>query len=309
MRIAVMDNWLKKFSQPLIDHWQQQGHTVLFEPTFNANLIETCDRVFFESADTNVHLATQRRPHKKGKIFCRIVDVDAWANGPAGIKPGYVDGIIYIAKHIQEYCTEKYKNLEGTPNKVIHMGVDLSKFGYRNRQRGRKIAFISTRLTEEKGFHQALMILAELRKRSSQYELHVVGRMFESDLWQKTIDHILDDNKMRDAVKFYGNLPHNTGNEINVFLEDKDYLLLPSRKEAFSFVAAEAMSKGIKPVVWNFYRARDIWPPEIIFNTHQEAVEMIDTDVYHSAGYRAWIQDHYSIEKHFAEIDSFMEIG
>lgn len=307
MRIAIQDNWVKKFSHVLETDWKEKGHTVLYEPGFNPILLETCDRVFFESADSNAHLAAQQRPYKKGKIFVRIVDVDAWVNGPAGLREGYFDGIIYIAKHIQEHC-QKFKNLEGVPNKVIPMGIDLEKFNYRHRQKGYKIAFISTRLTEEKGFDEALKILAELRKRSSQYELHVVGRMLENDLWQKTIDHILDENNMREVVKFYGNLPHKTGNEINEFLEDKDYLLLPSRKEAFSFVTAEAMAKGIKPVVWNFFRAKDIWPNDIIFNTHQEAVEMIDSNVYNSLAYRKYIEKHYPLDKHIEEMNNFMEI-
>lgn len=309
MRLGIHDNWLQKFSKVLHTYWISKGHTVLWEPGFNTTIIETCDRVFFESADTNAHLATQIRPHKKGKVFVRIVDVDAWAQGPAGLRSGYIDGIIYIAKHIQDYCNDKFKNLEGIPNVVIPMGVDLNRFSFRERRKGYKIAFISTRLTEEKGFHQALMILAELRKRSNQYELHVVGRMFENDLWTKTIDHIIDENNLREAVKYYGNLAYDTGNEINDFLEDKDYLLLPSRKEAFSFVAAEAMAKGIKAVVWNFYRARDIWPKEILFNTHQEAVDMIDTDVYNSASYRQWIEGHYPLDLHLKRMSEFMEIA
>jgi len=308
MRIGIHDNWLKKFSQVLIDYWESQGHTVLWEPGYNSEIIETCDRVFFESADTNAHLAAQQRPHKKGKVFVRIVDVDAWVNGPAGLREGYFDGIIYIAKHIQEHCSEKFKNLEGVPNQVIPMGIDLDKFNYKVRNKGHKIAFIATRLTEEKGFDEALKILAELRKRSNKYELHVVGRRPGDDLWEKTIDHIINENAMDEAVKFLGNLPYDTGNEINDFLEDKDYLLLPSRKEAFSFVTAEAMAKGIKPVVWNFYRAKDIWPEYILFNTHQEAVDMIDSEVYNSAAYRQWIEEKYPIEKHLERMNEFMEI-
>src|SRR5260221_5791853 len=103
MRLAIFDNWGMKFSFVLKDYWESLGHTVIFEPGFNPNLIETCDRVFFESADTNVHLATQQRPYKKGKVFVRVVDVDALVGGPAGIQPGYIDGVIYIADPIKSF--------------------------------------------------------------------------------------------------------------------------------------------------------------------------------------------------------------
>jgi glycosyltransferase involved in cell wall biosynthesis len=309
MRIGIFDNWHEKFSGVLHKHWESMGHTVLFEPGFNPNLVETCDRVFFESADTNSHLASQQRPYKKGKVFVRVVDVDSWVNGPASIKPGYFDGIIYIANHIKERSDEKFRNLDGIPNKVINMGVDLEKFKFRERKKGYKIAFIATRLTEEKGTDEALKIFSELKKRNSQYELHVVGRMFENDLWEKTIEHILLENNIKDSVKFYGNLPYSTGNEINDFLENMDYVLLTSRKEAFSYAIAEGMSKGIKGVCNNFYRAKDIWPSEMIFNTHREAVNMIDCDSYNSGEYRKYIQDNYSLEKHLKEMDEFMEIA
>ena len=310
MRIAIFSNWLMKFSDVLKAHWEDKGHTVLFEPGFNPNLVETCDRVFFESADTNAHLATQRRPHKKGKVFVRIVDIDAHSNGPAGLQEGYLDGIIYIADHIKELCDGRYKNLEGIPNKVIPMGLDLDKFPIRaDKTQGKDIAFISTRLTPEKGFDRALMILTELQKRSSQWHLHVVGRMYENSVWEMHINHILDNNNLRDKVHFLSNLPYSTGNEISEFLEGKSYLLSASHKEAFGFNIAEAMAKGIKPVIYDFKGAEKVWGPENLFKTEREAVDLFENPVYTPDLYRLHIEQNYSLQKHLEAIDSFMEIS
>ncbi len=309
MRIAIFSNWLMKFADVLKVHWESKGHEVLFEPGFNPNLVETCDRVFFESADTNAHLATQRRPHKKGKVFVRIVDIDAHSNGPAGLKEGYMDGIIYIADHIKQLCDERYKNIAGIPNAVIQMGLDLDKFPMRaNQSQGKDIAFISTRLTPEKGFDRALMILAELLKKSNQWQLHVVGRMYENSVWEMHLNHILDNNGMRDKVHILGNLPYNSGNEINDFLEDKSYLLSASHKEAFGFNIAEAMSKGIKPVIYDFWGAEKIWGKEHLFKTEAEAVGLLENDVYTPELYRKQIEDNYTLERHLKAMDEFMEI-
>lgn len=308
MRIAIQDNWHEKFTLPLHKYWESLGHTVLFEPGFNPNLIETCDRVFFESSDTNIHLATEQRPHKKGKVFLRIVDVDAHVRGPAGVRAGYVDGIIYIADYIKQMCEERYKNLEGIPSKVIPMGVDLNRFTFRERPVGKDIAFISTRLTPEKEFDQALRIFSELKRRSSQWRLHVVGRMFENSVWEMHINNILDSTGIRDSVKFYGNIPYTSGNEINDFLEDKDFLLLTSHKEAFSYAVAEAMAKGIKPVIYNFKGAPDIWRKQSIFNTEREAIDIFEDGVYTPSLYRKYIEDNYSMENHLKAVSDFMEI-
>lgn len=309
MRIGIHDSYLMKFSRVLKDHWEAKGHEVMFEPSFNPNIIETCDRVFFECADTNVHLCTQQRPHKKGKVFVRIIDIDAHSNGPAGINEGYMDGIIYIADHIKEMCDKRYKNLAGIPNIVIPMGLDINKFPIRTSAKNKNIAFISTRLTPEKGFDRALMILAELRKKSNQWQLHVVGRTHENSVWEMHINHILDSNNLRDSVHFLGNLPYNTGNEINNFLEDMSYLLSASFKEAFSFVTAEAMSKGLKPVIYNFKGAESIWGSQHLFNTSQEAVGLFENDVYTPELYRQQIEDNYTLDKHLEAMDSFLQIS
>lgn len=307
-RIAFQDNWLCLFTRVLQNHWDKKGYWVTWEPGYNPELLETCDIVFFESADTNSHLASAERPAKKGKAVLRIIDIDAWANGPAGIRGGYFDDIIYITEHIQEYCREKYKHLKPKREHLIKMGIDLDKYTFREKPRGRKIAFVATRLTEEKGFDIALQILAEVRKKSNQWELHVVGRMPDDDLWKKTIEHIIRTNELEDSVTFYENLPYDTGTEINDFLEDKDYLLLPSRKEAFSFAVGEAMAKGIKPVIWNWLGAEDTWPADVIFNTPSEAVESLLSNVYNPKHYRQWVEDKYPLDKHLEAMDKALEL-
>jgi len=298
MRIAFQDNYQGKFTDVLMKHWQELGHTVLFEPGFNPNLVETCDRVFFEAADSNISLATQQRPHKKGKVILRIIDIDALVSGPAHIRPNYVDDIIYIAPHIQRYC-QKFENLRTSKEHLIRMGVDTERYSFRDKPRGKKIAFIATRLTFEKGFDKALMIFTELYKQDKEWELHVVGRMFENTAWQLHIDNAL--KPINDGVHLHGNLPY-TENAINDFLEDKDYLLLCSMKEAFSFATAEAMSKGLKPIVYAFNGSDEIWPEWMLYKTETEALQMFSGD-YEPAKYRAFIEQTYPLKKYLDEMD------
>jgi len=299
VRIAIQDSWFEKFSCVLHKHWESLGHTVLFEPGFNPNLIETCDRVFFESADTNIHLATQQRPYKKGKVILRIVDVDALVNGPAGVKSGYVDDIIYIAPHIQQFC-QKFENLRTSREHLIRMGVDTDRYAFRKKPQGKKIVFIATRLTPEKGYDKALMIFQELYKNDKSWELHVVGRMFENNAWQLHVEHAL--KPIKDGVKFYGNLPY-TENTINDFLQDKDYVLLCSMKEAFSFATAEAMSKGLKPIVYAFNGCEAIWPEWMLYKTETEALALFDTP-HEPDKYRQYIVDNYGLQRYLAEMDN-----
>ncbi len=308
MRICIFDNWLKKFSYVLEDHWKEQGHTVIYEPGYNPELVKTCDRVFFESADTSVHLAEQQKPNKKGKIFVRIVDIDAHCNGPAGLQPGYFDGIIYIAEHIKDMCETRHGQLAKINNKVIQMGVDLDKYTFSDNRDGYDIAFIANHLSPQKGYDMALIVLTELLKKNKQWKLHVVGKLFGNSVWESHINHIIKNNNLSGHIEFYGQLPNQTGNEINDFLEDKNYLLACSHKEAFSFVVAEAMSKGLKVVAYDFWGAGKIWPDSILYKTENEAVKLFEEDVYTPDLHRKYIEDNYPLEKHLKEINEFMEI-
>jgi len=41
--------------------------------------------------------------------------------------------------------------------------------------------------------------------------------------------------------------------DVNAWLEDKDYYISPSILETYGMSIVEAMAKGIKPVIHNFY--------------------------------------------------------
>jgi len=88
-------------------------------------------------------------------------------------------------------------------------------------------------------------------------------------------------------------------------------------KEGFCYAVAEAMSKGIKPVVNNFFGAKDIWYDEILYNTHKEALmkftmgSPINANSQWMNGnnpYREYIKDNYSLERMLKEYDEYMGV-
>jgi hypothetical protein len=75
---------------------------------------------------------------------------------------------------------------------------------------------------------------------------------------------------------------------VDEFLEDKNYLLHASHKEGFSYATAEAMAKGIKPIIHRFYGADDLWP-NMTWDSIDQAIEMITNKEYNSASYRQYL--------------------
>jgi hypothetical protein len=95
--------------------------------------------------------------------------------------------------------------------------------------------------------------------------------------------------------------------DVDAWLEGMDYHVLASFKETFSYATAEAAAKGIKPLVHNFYRARDVWPDKWIWNTLDEAVGMIGGD-YDSAGYRRYVEEYYNLGRMMRGLNAACEL-
>ena len=119
--------------------------------------------------------------------------------------------------------------------------------------------------------------------------MHVVGEGLGS--WRKCYaENYIKSNNLN--VEFLG-----TVESINDFLEDKDFLLSTGTKEAFSFVSGEAMSKGIKTLIHNFWGSDEVWKHyPYVWNTISQVKEMILEDKYESESYRKYIEDHYSFQ-------------
>ena len=94
---------------------------------------------------------------------------------------------------------------------------------------------------------------------------------------------------------------------VDHWLEDKDYLLHGSHKEGFSYATAEAMAKGIRPIIHRFYGADDLWPG-MTWNGIDEAVEMITDGDYDSDSYRQYlIQHRYTLPQMMEDIDKIIK--
>jgi hypothetical protein len=143
-----------------------------------------------------------------------------------------------------------------------------------------------------KNLHFALEVLRKLLEISDKYMLHVAGN-FTDLVYEKYIKQSIKNMNLDKNVVFYDWV-----NDINEWLNDKNYLLSTSVCEGHPFNIIEAMAKGIKPVVNNFYGAEFSFDKQFLFNNIDEAITMITTDQYDSKLYHTYI-----IEKQWTEKD------
>ena len=314
MKICVFDPWKYKFSQPIIDHWKEQGHDVRQTLYCDPEWIKWSDVSYFESIDNNL-IAWNRemeptpwrnaRPQKKA--IARGIDIDLWMRLPLGVDWTMVNDLILIQPWMEQVMRAYLGDTVLPPITVIPCGVDVNKFTYKERiNPGFHLAYVGN-LWEIKNPARAIEILYALVKKnpSLPWKLTIVGDTQPlkngSPYYLNHMQWLVEHYGLQDRVEFHTERIE----DLVSFYHEIDYMIVTSYKEAFSYVTAEAMSCGVKPVIYHFWNADQIWPKELIYVTHEEAVDIIMGE-YHSRQYRDYVADKYPLSKMLESFDKLL---
>lgn len=293
-----------------MNHWEALGHTVLYSIYWNPDHVKRADVVFFDWVDNSLIRASNpdddfyklmkegvmdkmygERPAGK-KIIARCHDIDAWCEHYKKVDWNWVNDLVFVADHIKELVCSNQQFPESLKIHTIKHGINPEKFTFRNKPKGNKIAWVG-RITHHKCIELALQALAE----NPEYELHAVGSSLDS--WEL---YYVDSFVKRNGLKFFH---YPQVEDMNVFLEDKDFSLLTSFKEAFSYATGEAMAKGLKPLIHNFWGAEGVWPKKYIWNKVSEVRPMLEGD-FNPQEYHDFIKENYNLERMLKEYDQIM---
>ena len=307
MNITLFDSWNRKFSGPIVEHWEKNGHNVRFNPKWEEAI--GADLNFFYQAD---NVAVEGTTNKKltGKTFVQCVDIEVWAGQAGAVKWDNVDGAIFMAEHIKRHV--EGQTTISCPKKLIKPGIDLKKFTLRPSDTSetaptRKIAYVvgNRRIWDVKRFDIALQMLRDLLDADPEHiwQLHVRGTYSSHAQYNAYCQYLQKDLKLDNFVVWY----EDRVEDLNKWLDDKDFFFLPSTKEAFSYATAEAMAKGIKPILNNWESCRDNWAPYVCETYGQMLAEFLKAD-NKPEEYRQFIEDNYSEDRYLKELDEFMNI-
>lgn len=314
MKIALFDPYNGKFTDGMIRWWQDfKGYEVKREPYYNPELVVWADVVFFHTADNNILSATNpdqalkdewkysNRPgtwdmHEMDltgkKIIVQPIDIEVWGGSHAHENMwDVVTDCIFIAPHIRDMVMSDSR--PATSSMRVHtipMGVDLSRWTFREREPGKKIAIVSEKWII-KGMQNILQIAYDLPR---DYEFHWVG------IWSNDYPYFRDyalDFIERNHLNF---IFTDWVDDLDGWLEDKNYILTASIKEAFSFATAEGMAKGIKPLLHAFYGSSGLWP-DLTWKSPLEATQEVLLGKYDSFSYRQYLIDHGYTLNHMME--------
>ena len=310
-RIAIADNTGLKFSQDIKQHWEKKGHEVKFERGASEHLCQWADLYYVDWADNNIHYLydlyhgdpRKSRPKnwdnkKKPMFVVRAIDWDVWIGHARDQNiVSWVDKWITIAPHIERKLRAESEYREGQL-KLIRPGVNLERFPpKKTKTDGLQVGMVLGDMWTYKNPMGGLEIFNML---VGDWKLHVRGQHEPGEFNPIMWDHYVNSRDLADKVELWGPV-----NDMNEFYDKIDVLLVPCFKEAFNYGVGEAMAKGIRPVINNFYGAKDIWPSKYLYNNYGEALRMI-TSPEAPEDYREYINNNYNIERMMKEYDEFL---
>ena len=264
--------------------------------------IKWADIVWLEWANDLAVFATNKVPEiANKKVICRLHGYEAFnVNVLNKINWDLIDRMIFVADHVREDAYESCPQIKNVPYTMVYNGINLDKFVFSKRTKGKRICF-SGHVNYKKNPMLTIQILKKLLKIDEEYRIDWAGDHQDIRI-KKYLNYILKDMGIEDKLTF-----HDWTNDINSWLEDKNYFLSTSIHEGYGVGIMESMARGIKPIIHNFYAARGFYPDELIYNTVDEAVEKITEESYDSESYRRFIEDNYSLEEQIHEIEEIVE--
>lgn len=211
-----------------------------------------------------------------------------------------VDHLVFVNNVIRATF---HQNVEGlsrlagrpfkTPTHFIPNAIDLDEWKFIDRKPSGKIAWVSG-MSYKKGVQLLMQFAARMPDSNYIYPAGSQGDLRTSLYFAY----------LRDAMKLEGKLgePIHYKRNVQGFLKDKSFELMTSLVEGHPNALLETMAVGMKPIIHNFPGSKDLFPEKYIWNTVEEAVEMLEGE-YNSAEYRDFIKDEYDMNKVYPQIE------
>lgn len=230
----------------------------------------------------------------KKKVILRLHSFEI-LNGQAGeINYDVVTDVIFVSHYMRHLFNRRFPGrLARQRVHVIHNGIDLKRFPFAPSGQRAKIAFVG-QLNYKKDPMVMLHAFSFLRQRHPHLQLHVAGGP-DNDRYYLTMPDFLTKNSFQpDVAHFYGHIK-----DIPAWLADKDYILCTSPFESQGVGLLEAMHRGLRPLIYNFPGAEELYPRQFLWNNFDELEKMLLTGPEPEESSR-FVADKYSMDRQAA---------
>lgn len=307
MKIALYDPYGGKFTTDMQEWWVAQGHEVRVDRYYDPEIAWWADLIWFETCDNNLLSATNpgealladpdlKQPWSLHdidltgkKVIVRPIDIEVWMGHFAYDNMwNVVDHCIFIAPHIRDImmADDRPKKSDMKIHVIPH-SINPEKWTFKERQPGFEIAVVAE-IWESKGIDYVLQIALKLKQIDPRYHISYLGKDQQYHWHRHYMAEFIKNNELNITfIDWVDNLDE--------WLDDKNYLLHASTKEAFSAATAEAAAKGIRPVLHAFGGYKPLWGDSgWVWQGIDEAIDMLTDGDYDSSSYL-----NYLYERHF----------
>lgn len=322
-KLVLFDPYQLKFTADMKTWWENNGYEVKYEPGYNPELVDWADIVFFHTCDNNLLSATNpdqalkdewkytNRAGKwdmhemdlsKKKIIVQPIDIECWTGAHAHDNMwNVVNDCIFIAPHIRDMVmADSRPQQSGMKVHTIPFSVNPDRWTFKERKPGFNIAVVAE-TWESKGIDYTLQIALKLKQIDKRYNITYVGKNQDYHWHQAYRAEFIKNNKL--PIKFIEWVDN-----LDEFLEDKNYLLSSSTKEAFSMIVAESSAKGLRPVMHAFGGYEPLWGDSgYVWQGIDEAIDMITDGDYDSQSYLDYLyKKEYTTNQMMEKIDAII---
>jgi glycosyltransferase involved in cell wall biosynthesis len=208
-----------------------------------------------------------------------------------------VDHLVFVAPHVQRFFEKKFGALSGPAVSTILDGVDLERFRYREREPGRRIAWVGF-LNNKKGVPLLLEAAARLR----DFEFHVAGE-FQDERLRAYVAHRVRCDALTNVTL------HGWADDVPAFLDDKHFILSTSVWEGTHVAVMEGMAMGLKPLVHAWPGADEVYDARWTWRNLDELEAFVRRSEYAPAEYRRFAEERFDVKKRLEAIDALIEEG
>lgn len=252
--------------------------------------------------ELTIYVTTHESTALQGKrVICRLHSYEALSGYVSHVDWRQIDDLIFVARHVRDVVLQQLAGVGvHVPNFGIHVipnGIDVSRFDFRDRPKGKNVAFVAN-ISNKKGPMLLIHAFYELVRQDSDYRLFVAGHM-QDPRYHYYLGHAIKELGLEKKVRFDGYVE-----DVNIWLRDKHYIVCTSPWESQNMGIMEAMACGLKPVIHNFVGAEGIYPRKFIWNTISEFVQMITEDDYSPLEYRKAIEKQYGLGDQLSRVES-----
>jgi len=262
-------------------------------------LMEWSDIVWFDGGGDAVVQALQLPRPGKAIVSVRCSDVRGdWVEKMCWER---VDIVAQIGSSaVEAVLAERVPDIRNrTRLVVIPHGVNLDRYAFRQRSRGKRLACTGC-LSMETNPAFLLQCIQKLHYLDAEYRLSFAGR-FESPVLEQYVRHMVHTLGLAEVVSFE---PYPS--DLNAWLHEKHFIISSGIGENQVESVLTGMATGLKPIVHNFPGAERLFPPECLFNIAEEFCERILNQDYNPTGYRRFVEDRYPGAEQFRQVNTVL---